>query len=68
MWTIKEAESVEKLCLTGEPIRCGDKIRIEHNVTGRNLHSHSPFKSPLSQQQEVSGYGSNGDGDRGDDW
>jgi dolichyl-phosphate-mannose--protein O-mannosyl transferase len=32
-----------------------------------NLHSHL-VKSPLSNQQEVSGFGSDGEGDSGDSW
>lgn len=56
------------MCQTGEPIKCGDKVRLEHSTTGRNLHSHSPYRSPLTQQQEVSAFGSHGDGDGGDDW
>ena len=33
--------------------------------TGKNLHSHSAFDSPVSGRQEVSGFGDNGDGDGG---
>ena len=36
--------------------------------TGRNLHSHSAFESPVSRRQEVSGFGNNGDGDGGDNF
>ena len=43
-------------------------MRFEHNSTGKNLHSHAGFQSPLSNKQEVSGYGDQGDGDSGDDW
>lgn len=42
-------------------------IRLEHVDTGRNLHSHL-FRAPLSGQQEVSGFGENGNGDTGDNW
>ena len=55
-------------CKTGAPIKCGDKVRFEHNPTGKNLHSHANMKAPLSQRQEVSGYGEDGNGDQGDDW
>jgi len=53
---------------TATPIRCGEIIRLTHLETQVNLHSHE-VKSPLSRQQEVSGFG-NGDtnGDNGDDW
>ena len=36
-------------------------------TTKKNLHSHH-FSSPLSGEQEVSAYGSNGEGDTGDHW
>lgn len=53
---------------TGMPIQCGQIIRLTHLETMRNLHSHN-VKSPLSRQQEVSGYGEgDGIGDNGDDW
>ena len=37
-------------------------------MTGRNLHSHAGYKSPLTNRQEVTGYGDDGFGDGGDDW
>jgi dolichyl-phosphate-mannose--protein O-mannosyl transferase len=53
---------------TAERITCGSIIRLTHLNTMKNLHSHN-VKSPLSQQQEVSGYGKgDGFGDNGDDW
>jgi len=36
--------------------------------TGRNLHSHSNFDSPVSRRQEVSAFGDNGEGDGGDNF
>ena len=68
IWTIKEADRSSKMCVTGQPILCGDLIRLEHNMTGKNLHSHSNFRSALSARNEVSAFGSQGDGDGGDDW
>lgn len=50
-----------------EPIKCGDKIRLQHVSTRRNLHSHK-FQSPLSANQEISCYGEDGVGDTGDNW
>lgn len=53
---------------TAMPIKCGSVIRLTHLDTMVNLHSHE-VKSPLSRQQEVSGYGiGDGNGDDGDDW
>lgn len=64
-WSIKAATG--KFCNRGEPIKCGDTIRLEHLTTKRNLHSHM-FSSPLSGEQEVSCYGVDGLGDTGDHW
>jgi len=55
-------------CQLGQPIKCGTTIRLTHQDTLKNLHSHG-YKSPLSNQQEVSGYGTgDGNGDGGDNW
>lgn len=35
--------------------------------TGANLHSHH-YKSPLTSNQEVTGFGEDGAGDAGDNW
>ena len=35
--------------------------------TGKNMHSHN-VRSPLSQRNEVSGFGDDGEGDDGDNW
>jgi len=37
-------------------------------ITGKNVHSHKAFDSPVSGRQEVSGYGDKGEGDGGDNW
>lgn len=42
-------------------------MRLFHLATKRNLHSHL-FMSPLSNNQEVSAFGDNGQGDDGDNW
>jgi len=67
MWIIKEENDAKEICQSGDRIACGSKIRLTHKDTGKNLHSHS-IRSPLSNQQEVSAYGSDGKGDEGDDW
>lgn len=66
LWTVKEADG-EPLCLTGERIKWGQKIRIEHMNTEKNLHTHK-YNSPISNRQEVSWYGNNGAGDKSDNW
>jgi dolichyl-phosphate-mannose--protein O-mannosyl transferase len=51
LWTIKEGEfdnSQVPLCKTGQKIKCGETVRLEHMNSGRNLHSHSSFDSPVS--------------------
>lgn len=66
LWLIKEAYG-DNVCNIGAAIKCGDVVRLEHVDTGKNLHSHL-FRSPLSGQQEVSGFGEGGNGDTGDNW
>jgi dolichyl-phosphate-mannose--protein O-mannosyl transferase len=67
LWWIREGND-DKYCVAGSPIQCGDKIRLTHLDTMRNLHTHN-VQSPLSRQQEVSGFGQgDGQGDTGDDW
>ncbi|XP_027018602.1 stromal cell-derived factor 2-like protein 1 [Tachysurus fulvidraco] len=56
-----------EICQRGVPIKCGQAIRFTHMKTGRNLHSHH-FSSPLSNNQEVSAFGENGEGDDLDVW
>jgi dolichyl-phosphate-mannose--protein O-mannosyl transferase len=75
MWWVREpsdpsSRGAEAACSggTASPIKCGEIFRLTHLETMRNLHSHN-VKSPLSRQQEVSGYGTgDGEGDNGDDW
>ena len=46
-------------------VKCGATIRLIHTSTKKFLHSHH-FRSPLSQNQEVSAYArEDGDGDTG---
>lgn len=64
-WIIKGENG--KQCTRGEPVSCGSIIRLGHLTTNKNLHSHL-FASPISNKQEISAYGVNGDGDTGDNW
>lgn len=64
-WQVKG--STDGACRRGSAIRCGDSIRLTHLGTGKNLHSHL-FSSPLSGEQEVSAFGTDGEGDTGDNW
>lgn len=65
-WQVR-ASSKKGDCTRGEPIKCGDEIRLTHLTTQKNLHSHG-FQSPLTSQQEVSAFGTNGEGDHLDNW
>lgn len=65
-WAIM-GKSPKSPCHRGEVVECGQEIRLQHQSTKRNLHSHH-FSSPLSNQQEVSAFGEEGDGDTGDVW
>ncbi len=53
-----------EFCDRGHPIECGSRIRLLHLNTGAYLHSHL-HESPLSGNQEVSGFN---EGNHGDDW
>ena len=50
LWIVKEADlgNDDTKCRTGVKIKCGDMIRLEHMNTGKNIHSHSNFDSPVS--------------------
>jgi hypothetical protein len=66
-WLVKGPHNTADKYAIGEEVRHGDKIRLEHISTKRNLHSHDA-PSPLSNQQEVTCFGTNGGGDGNDDW
>eukprot|EP00890_Picochlorum_soloecismus_P005445 jgi/Picsp_1/5901/NSC_03258-R1_stromal cell-derived factor 2 precursor len=54
-------------CPQGTPIAKNMPIRLQHMGTKKWLHSHL-FSSPLSNQQEVSCFGSDQQSDTGDVW
>jgi dolichyl-phosphate-mannose--protein O-mannosyl transferase len=68
-WQIKQKPNESKPAERGDRIKCGDVIRLFHLSTKRYLHSHL-FVSPLSNNQEVSAFGENGDltNDENDNW
>ena len=47
-----------------KPVTCGSVISLQHLQTRMFLHSHN-FRSPLSNNQEVSCFGNNEIGDEG---
>lgn len=66
LWVIREANDTPQ-CMAGDRIPCGSMIRLTHNASQRNLHSHH-VRAALSGKQEISAYGNDGEGDGGDDW
>jgi hypothetical protein len=68
LWRVKGPDGQPANFKEGEPVQHGDTIRLEHVLTGRNLHSHGGFPSPVTSQQEVTCYGDNGIGDANDNW
>jgi hypothetical protein len=68
LWRVKGPDGQPATFKEGEPVQHGDTIRLEHVLTGRNLHSHGGFPSPVTGQQEVTCYGNNGIGDANDNW
>lgn len=54
-------------CSPGAPVRKGSKLRLRHVSTRKWLHSHE-YASPLSNNQEVSAFGSDTQSDGGDVW
>ncbi|KIH64650.1 MIR domain protein [Ancylostoma duodenale] len=67
-WQIFPVSALKESCKRGEPIKCGDKIRLKHLTTGCFLHTHH-FHAPLSKHyQEVSCFGNDVQSDTGDNW
>lgn len=65
-WTVKGRHGQAQSEVDGQDLRCGSIIRLEHLNTRTNLHSHSNSRSPVTSQQEVTGFGTDGNGD--DNW
>jgi len=57
----------EDPCIPGGTFKKGSALRLQHTVTRKWLHSHQ-FHSPMTQNQEVSAYGSDSESDGGDVW
>lgn len=67
LWLFKEPFG-ERPCITGKRIACGQRVRLEHVISKKNLHIDKGFKAPFSDNQEVSLFGYEGNGDGDDDW
>jgi hypothetical protein len=68
LWRVKGPHGQPTSYRAGQSVQHGEVIRLEHVLTGRNLHSHAGIPSPVTRQQEVTGFGSGGTGDGNDDW
>ncbi len=66
LFTIKEGENYPTK-INGDPVLCGEVIRLEHVTTGKNLHSHD-FKSFVTNSQEACAFGEDGNGDVNDNF
>ncbi|KAG1660335.1 hypothetical protein FOA52_014388 [Chlamydomonas sp. UWO 241] len=64
-WVVHGARDTP--CLPGVEFAKKSPIRLQHVNTRKWLHSHR-FQSPLTNQQEVSAYGSDDSSDGGDVW
>lgn len=56
LWVVRPKLGVEESKFEGRPIRYGQIIRLENKVTSHLLHSHIGAISPMTFQQEVTGY------------
>jgi len=67
-WRVKGPNGEPLPSRAGTVVADGDLVRLEHVATRRNLHSHSGFVSPVTGQQEVTCFGTDGIGDDNDNW
>lgn len=68
-WIIKGPDGNGRFnCPIGGLVLNHSIVRLEHMLTGRNLHSHNGFHSPATHQGEVTAYGEFGIGDANDNW
>ncbi|PNW73764.1 hypothetical protein CHLRE_13g571750v5 [Chlamydomonas reinhardtii] len=65
LWLVQGPAS--EPCVPGAPLRKGSKLRMLHVSTRKWLHSHL-YQSPLSNNQEVSAFGTDTQTDGGDNW
>jgi hypothetical protein len=70
-WIVKGPHGKPESFKAGQPIENGDIIRLEHQVTRKNLHSQRGYPSPVTGstgQQEVAAFGVDGVGNSNDNW
>lgn len=68
IWLVKGGAGEIEISSQAKPLLRDDVVRLEHIATGTNLHSHSAPSPILGDQQEVTAYGSFGNGDSNDNW
>ena len=68
VWMLKGPHGKPEDYNRDKPVNNSDIIRLEHLLTRRNLHSHGDRLSPISPQQEITAWGSNGVCDENDNW
>ncbi|VDK52493.1 unnamed protein product [Cylicostephanus goldi] len=51
-WQIFPGRGLKETCKRGEPMKCGEKLRLKHLTTGCFLHTHH-FTAPLSKHYQV---------------
>jgi len=67
-WLVKPAHGVNLADRLHQVVKDGEKIRLEHRNTQKNLHTHD-IVAPVSPEfKEVSCFGQRGEGDEGDDF
>lgn len=67
-WVVKAQHGFGDTSRRGRVVSNGDIIRLEHRNTRKNLHSHRGTPSPVTGQQEVTAFGTDGVGDTNDNW
>ncbi|XP_012275961.1 protein O-mannosyl-transferase 2 isoform X2 [Orussus abietinus] len=67
LWMVKKYDTED---IPSEPhlVKHGDLVRLEHVITGRNLHSHKEVAPVSKKHYQVTGYGEEGVGDANDVW
>lgn len=67
MWAVLPVEGAGDEVI-GNEVGFDDQFRLKHLGTGRHLHSHPDIESPITAQQEVSGFGGDDETDENDVW
>ncbi|KAJ2556826.1 hypothetical protein EV175_001738 [Coemansia sp. RSA 1933] len=63
LWQVAPLEGEQPFSVRGARIACGSQLRLINSDTKHALHSHGNHQSPISGNQEVSGYEGRDTGD-----